>query len=327
VPLLRSVTAALAGAVPYDRWCAMTFDPATALPTGGFHDEGLPAALLPRLLQIEFGAEPDVARLVDIARAERPVVRLSQVTGRTPERSTRFRDVLAPAGLPHELRAVHRGGHTPWGALILFRGSGEPDFTAAETALVASIGPGIAESLRRIHLLARVAEAASDGPGVVLLDVTDRRVALASGSSSAMQGLAEVDDGTADGLPCVVTSLARTAAGRPGRARCRLRTRTGRWLTLHAERLGGSTVSLVVEASRPADIAALLTDAYRLTDREAEVVGLVVRGLSNAEIAHALWLSPHTVADHVKHVFEKTGVRSRVELTSRLFFDHYLPPG
>jgi DNA-binding CsgD family transcriptional regulator len=82
---------------------------------------------------------------------------------------------------------------------------------------------------------------------------------------------------------------------------------------------------LVVEPARPADIAALLTDAYRLTEREAEVVGLVVRGHSNAEIARALWLSTYTVADHLKNVFEKTGVRSRGELTSRLFFDHYLP--
>jgi DNA-binding CsgD family transcriptional regulator len=84
-------------------------------------------------------------------------------------------------------------------------------------------------------------------------------------------------------------------------------------------------VSLVVEPSRPADVAALLSDAYRLTAREAQVVALTVRGHSNAEIAKLLWLSPWTVADHLKSVFEKTGVRSRGELTSRLFFDHYLP--
>ena len=69
----------------------------------------------------------------------------------------------------------------------------------------------------------------------------------------------------------------------------------------------------------------LLTDAYRLTERAAEVVGLVVRGHSNAEIARASWSSTCTVADHVENVFEKTGVRSRGELTSRLFSDHYLP--
>jgi DNA-binding CsgD family transcriptional regulator len=63
----------------------------------------------------------------------------------------------------------------------------------------------------------------------------------------------------------------------------------------------------------------------RGTEREVEVVGLVARGHSNAEIARALWLSPFTVADHIKNVFEKTGVRSRGELTGPLFFDHYLP--
>ncbi len=62
-----------------------------------------------------------------------------------------------------------------------------------------------------------------------------------------------------------------------------------------------------------------------LTERERDVLGLIARGHSNAEIARALWLSPYTVADHVKNVFEKTGVRSRGELTSRLFFEHYLP--
>ncbi|MCV2490636.1 helix-turn-helix transcriptional regulator [Geodermatophilus sp. YIM 151500] len=325
--LHRSVTAAVAGAVPHDRWCAMSFDPATALPTGGFHEEGLPPALLPRLLELEFGGGPDVGRLAELARAERSVVRLSEATGRAPQRSARFRDVLEPAGLPHEVRAVHRDGRTPWGALILLRGSDVADFTAAEAALVGSIGSHVAEALRRVQLLARAGEGGDDGPGVVLLDVGARRVAVISGSPAALQRLGDVDDGTAEGLPHVVTSLVRTAAGGPGRARCRLRSRTGRWLTLHAERLSGSTVSLVVEPSRPADIAALLIDAYRLTERETEVVGLVVRGYSNAEIAGALWLSPHTVADHVKHVFEKTGVHSRVELTSRLFFDHYLPRG
>ena len=79
---------------------------------------------------------------------------------------------------------------------------------------------------------------------------------------------------------------------------------------------------------RAADVAALLSDAYRLTAREAEVVALTVRGFSNAEIARTLWLSPWTVGDHLKNVFEKTGVRSRGELTSRLFPDHCLPaPG
>ncbi len=323
--LHRSLAAAVSTAVPFDRWCAMSFDPATALPTGGFHAEGLPMPLMPRLLELEYGDEADVGRLVDVARADRPVARLSEATGRDPASSARFRDVLRPAGLPHELRVVHRDGRTPWGAVILFRGTDAPDFTAAEAALLGTLSARVAEALRRVQLVARRPEQTGDEPGVVLVELTDGGVVVLTASPSALQRLAEVEDGTVDGLPFAVTSLARTAHGRRGTARCRLRTRAGRWLTLHAERLSGSTVSLVVEPSRPADIAALLTDAYRLSEREAEVVGYVVRGHTNAEIARALWLSPYTVADHVKNVFEKTGVRSRGELTSRLFFDHYLP--
>jgi DNA-binding CsgD family transcriptional regulator len=282
-------------------------------------------ALMPRLLELEFGDEADVGRLFEVARAQRPVIRLSEATGRDPRRSARFRDVLLPAGLPHEVRVVHRDGSTPWGAVILMRGADVPDFTSTEAAWLATLSARVAEALRRVQLMDRAAEPTGDAPGVVLLELTDRRIAVLTASPSALQRLGEVEDGIVDGLPFAVTSLARTAHARHGTARCRLRTRSGRWLTLHAERLAGSTVCLVVEPSRPADIAALLTDAYRLSEREVEVVGLVVRGHTNAEIARALWLSPYTVADHVKNVFEKTGVRSRGELTSRLFFDHYLP--
>jgi DNA-binding CsgD family transcriptional regulator len=52
-----------------------------------------------------------------------------------------------------------------------------------------------------------------------------------------------------------------------------------------------------------------------LTPAEAAVVELVTGGRTNREIAEQLFISPHTLSAHVRHVFEKMGVRSRVELT------------
>lgn len=55
-----------------------------------------------------------------------------------------------------------------------------------------------------------------------------------------------------------------------------------------------------------------------LTRREQEVMDLIRQGLSNREIARALWISESTVKVHVRHAFEKIGVRSRTEAVAAL---------
>jgi len=50
-----------------------------------------------------------------------------------------------------------------------------------------------------------------------------------------------------------------------------------------------------------------------LTDRELEVLRAMARGLSNREIAGAVYLSEHTVKTHVAHILDKLGVRDRVQ--------------
>jgi ATP/maltotriose-dependent transcriptional regulator MalT len=51
--------------------------------------------------------------------------------------------------------------------------------------------------------------------------------------------------------------------------------------------------------------------AWRLTCREREAARLVIDGLSTEDIATALFISVHTVPDHLKMIFGKMGVSRR----------------
>jgi len=48
-----------------------------------------------------------------------------------------------------------------------------------------------------------------------------------------------------------------------------------------------------------------------LTQREAEILGMIARGMTNPEIAAQLYLSNHTVKTHISRIFAKTGSRDR----------------
>src|SRR5262249_35322399 len=77
---------------------------------------------------------------------------------------------------------------------------------------------------------------------------------------------------------------------------------------IHAARDYGLARPFQLGVSAPADRARLA-----LTPREREVLGLVQRGLSNAEIGHALWIEESTAKVHVRNILRKLGVRTRTE--------------
>ncbi len=64
-----------------------------------------------------------------------------------------------------------------------------------------------------------------------------------------------------------------------------------------------------------------------LTPREAEVLGRIAAGLSNAEIAAALYVSEATVKTHINHIFAKTSLRDRAQLVGYAFRHGLAPPG
>jgi len=109
-----------------------------------------------------------------------------------------------------------------------------------------------------------------------------------------------------------------------------VRTHGGSWLLVNASclrqadgRLGQTAV--VVSPAKASEVAPLIVQAYELTPREVDVTRALARGLSTNEIAGVLHLSRYTVQDHLKSVYEKTGVSTRGELVAKMFADHHQP--
>jgi DNA-binding CsgD family transcriptional regulator len=327
--------------VPFDAAVWLTTDPGTGLPTAPTLADNLELEgeqeQCSELWRREF-LVPDVNLYRDLARAQVPAAAL-RATVADPRHSARYREFLDPLGFSDELRAVLRVGDSPWGAVNLFR-RGQPPFTPAETELVASLSAPLGEALRARARPADVLGEPGRGgrPGLLLFDRLGR---LGSANAEARAWLAELphdQDLPSDlgvGVPMwmlgtVFGAIAGARGGGDGTARSRVRTRRGTWLVCHASLLCDADdvltgVAVVIEPATAAEIAPIIVEAYDLTDREQQITALIARGAGTAEIADELYLSAHTVRDHVKAIFAKVGVTSRGELVAKLFAEYYEP--
>jgi DNA-binding NarL/FixJ family response regulator len=94
--------------------------------------------------------------------------------------------------------------------------------------------------------------------------------------------------------------------------------------------LAPSVARRVIErfASLPSPAPELVDALERLTDREREVLRLVARGLSNAEIGKELYVSDHTAKTHVGHVLAKLGgLRDRIQAVIFAYEAGFVTPG
>lgn len=73
---------------------------------------------------------------------------------------------------------------------------------------------------------------------------------------------------------------------------------------------------------RPTLVDAGVADWGSLTDAERAVAEVVARGLTNREAGRCVYLSPHTVDSHLRQIFRKLGINSRVEL-ARMVGEHH----
>ncbi|GHE95997.1 helix-turn-helix transcriptional regulator [Streptomyces fumanus] len=96
---------------------------------------------------------------------------------------------------------------------------------------------------------------------------------------------------------------------------------TGTWTT--RDHVGRMTL---VDATAHQRQPAPPRPAEPLTDMEHTIAGLVARGLTNRQVAQRVHLSPHTVNYHLRRIYGKLDIRSRVAL-ARYVHDHGLEPG
>jgi DNA-binding CsgD family transcriptional regulator len=324
-------------AIPVDVSFFATADPATLLFTSAVVDDIL-ARAASQFLENEF-LRDDSVKFASLARDRTPVDSLGVATRGELAHSPRYQEILAPMDLGDELRAALVVGSKCWGFMCLHRERSSPNFTPAEAAFLAKLTPHLAEGLRTALLIGdgRVSSLALEGPGLVLLGDD---LSLAAITPAAEGWLAEVAKSEWPGsleLPGAVYAVAARllALERGGHEladlmpRTRLRSASGRWLVLHASRLRAAgtegQIAVIFEEARPSEIAPLIVDAYGLTKREGEITQLVARGLSTAEVSKELHITPNTVRDHFKAIFDKVGVRSRRELVGQIFAQQYHP--
>jgi DNA-binding CsgD family transcriptional regulator len=322
-------TAELHQAVPFEAWCAPTADPATLL-VGRAVGMGFPLGDACRAFEIEY-QEADFNKLEVLALGTGRAAGLALSTSGDLQRSARWRDVFRPIGLGDELRtALMSGGHC-WGYLALHREQASRPFSPSEVAFVARVSPLIADGLRE-GLVAHDPKPARPpqdpalvvlGPGVAVDGMTpagERWLREADNSARTLGGPLP------DVVYAVVARLRASQEGSQNRSaapRVRFRTRSGHWAVVSSQRLsarsGPEKVAVTLGPAKAEDLAPLIARAYHLTKRERELVGLVLRGLSTAELAECMHISMTTVQDHAQAVFAKVGVRSRRELCARVF--------
>jgi DNA-binding CsgD family transcriptional regulator len=257
---------------------------------------------------------------------------LLHTTGGKPATSLLWRELLQHYGIGDVLSVAFTDRLGCWGFLDLWRSAPAPGFDEPQARFLGQIAEPLTTALRRAQAdtfgQAPLAKAQLPGP-VVLLLAPDLLVRAQTAETQAYLRRLVPPDGEQAPVPAaaynVAAQLLAVETGidaHPPWARAHLAGAT--WLTLRAARIGpaalaaGRDIAVTIEVTSPADRADLFARAHALSSRESELLSRLIDGGDTREVAAKMFLSMHTVQDHLKSIFAKTGVRSRHALLGRV---------
>jgi DNA-binding CsgD family transcriptional regulator len=334
--LRRDALDALAQVVEFDAYVWLLTDPVTAVGAAPLADVPcLPE--LPALIKAKY-ATP-VNRWTVLQHAPSPVGLLHDLVEGELARSHVWQEVLSRYEIGDVASAVFADQFGCWGFLDLWRNNRGVPFDRVDADLIADLAPSLTAGLRRCQAETFVEPAAPQpgrGPVVLTLD-DDLRITSRTAASQSWLDLLLPPRPDERGIPAsvynVAAQLLAVEAGvdqHPASARVHLAE--GFWLTLRAARLASeepvpATVVVTIEEASAAERLELFAGAFGLTAREKELLGRLATGDDTRAMAHQMSLSEHTVQDHLKSIFAKTGARDRITVLSRALGTRNTGPG
>ena len=314
--LRHEVLAEVARVVPFDAYVWALTDPETSVGSAPLAD--VPPALLPALPQlIRLKYLTEVNRWTGLGSGA------ARLSDGGPDRSRQWRELLQAHGVTDVASAVFRDRYGCWGFLDLWRAGNT--FRDDELSFLDAIAPEATSALRQSQAATFTdpePTARRVGPVVLLLTSDLEVVGQTPETAAYLRQLIPPNAGAAP-IPAnaynVGAQLLAVEAGvdsNPATARVHLSD--GRWLSLRAARLGpGEHIAVAIEEASPTERAGVFVRAFGLSAREAELISQLLTGADTREVAGRMFVSEHTVQDHLKSIFAKTGTRTRRILLSR----------
>jgi DNA-binding CsgD family transcriptional regulator len=314
-------------AVGFDAYAWLLTDPETSVGSAPLADVPcLPE--LPRLIALKY--------LTGINRwtsLHAPVGLLQEATGGDRSRSLLWQDLLRRYGVSDVASLVFRDRFGCWGLLDIWRSGTSERFGQADAAFLGNIAGPVTSALRRSQAHAFEGGSGSRGtrrPGPVVLLLSPALEVLRQ--TPETQEYLRILVPPADDRPPIPASAYNVAAQllaveagidtNPPWARVHMSD--GVWVTLRAARIGSagaiadSDIAVTIEETTPPERVTLFARASGLSARESELLSHLVTGADTRELAGRMFLSEHTVQDHLKSIFAKTSTHSRRTLLSRV---------